>query len=51
MGKEELEGPHPQDRNKPEGTRGSEWVRPGSVSWALCDFITGDFGEKMVEWP
>lgn len=51
VGKEELERPQSQERNKPEGTRGSEWARPGSVSQALCDFITGDFGERMVEGP
>ena len=50
VGKEELEGPQPQERNKPEGTKGPEWEGPGSVSQALCDCITGAFGERTVEW-
>lgn len=45
LGEEELEGPRPQERNKPEGPRGPERASRHSVAPSV-----GDFREGTVEW-
>lgn len=49
VGQEDLEGPMPQERNKPEVTQRQGQGRC-QLSQASVALSVRDFGEGMVEW-